>query len=141
MPLEEAYRILKEDGYYVVQDRTPDDCLVEGSSTHIRGYLFELFPELIDSEVSRRYTSPFVREALKRVGFRKVEEVKIWETRQVYETKQPLLQDLSERTGRSILHELDDDELKAFIDHVDKKLSDHTKITEQDRWTIWRAVK
>lgn len=138
---KEAYRILKDNRFYIVQDRTPDDCLIEGSANHIRGYLFELFPKLIDKEVSRRYTSPFVLETLKKVGFRKIEEVKLWETRKVYHTKDQLLEDLSERTGRSILHELDDNELRKFINHVDKSLSSNNSIIEKDRWTIWKAVK
>ncbi|WP_085505784.1 hypothetical protein [Thalassobacillus devorans] len=68
-------------------------------------------------------------------------EVKLWETRKVYHTKDQLLKDLSERTGRSILHELDDNELRIFINHVDKSLSSNKSIIEEDRWTIWRAVK
>ena len=138
---KEAYRLLKDGGYFIVQDRTPDDCLLKGSDNHIRGYLFELFPRLIDKEVGRRYPSHFVLETLKKVGFRKIEEVKLWETRKVYQTKDQLLEDLRERTGRSILHELDDNELRVFIDHVDKSLSSNNSIMEKDRWTIWKAVK
>ncbi|MFG6117611.1 class I SAM-dependent methyltransferase [Halobacillus sp. MO56] len=138
---QEAYRILKDDGYYIIQDRTPDDCLLKGNDNHIRGYLFELFPRLIDKEVSRRYSSQFVLETLKKVGFRKIEEVKLWETRKMYDTKDQLLEDLSERTGRSILHELDDNELRILINHVDKSLSSNNSIIEKDRWTIWIAVK
>ncbi|MFG6115558.1 class I SAM-dependent methyltransferase [Halobacillus sp. MO56] len=138
---KEAYRILNDEGYYIVQDRTPDDCLLKGNDNHIRGYLFELFPRLIDKEVSRRYTSQFVLKTLKKVGFRKIEEVKVWETRKVYPTKNQLLKDLSERTGRSILQGLDDNELRIFINHVDKSLSYNKSIIEKDRWTIWKAIK
>ncbi|GGC77016.1 hypothetical protein GCM10007216_04380 [Thalassobacillus devorans] len=60
----------------------------------------------------------------------------LWETRKVYPTKNQLLKDLSERTGRSILHELDDNELRIFINHVDKSLSSNKSIIEKDRWTI-----
>ncbi len=55
--------------------------------------------------------------------------------------KEQLLKDLSQRTGRSILHELNDDELNWLIEHIDKSLSINTNIVEKDRWTIWKAVK
>ncbi|MFG6117735.1 class I SAM-dependent methyltransferase [Thalassobacillus sp. B23F22_16] len=138
---KEAYRVLKNGGFYIIQDRTPDDCLLEGSVNHIRGYLFELFPKLIDKEVRRRYTSQTVWETLKKVGFREIEEVKLWETRREYSNKEQLLEDLSERTGRSILHELNDNELKKLITHVDESLSNDNTVIEKDRWTIWKAVK
>ncbi|MDN3017127.1 class I SAM-dependent methyltransferase [Paenibacillus sp. BSR1-1] len=137
----EANRILKEDGVYIVQDRTQADCLLEGTNSHIRGYFFELFPRLIETETKRRHDSQTVVSALKEAGFKDIQEITLWETRKVYETKGQLLQDLSERTGRSILHELDDNELKVLINHIDKSLKSETNIVEKDRWTIWRAVK
>ncbi|MBS4203645.1 class I SAM-dependent methyltransferase [Lederbergia citrea] len=138
---KEAYRLLKDNGFYIVQDRTPDDCLLEGNDSHIRGYFFELFPRLIEKETKRRHNSQFVLETLKEVGFREIEEVKLWETRKVYENKKQLLSDLSERTGRSILHELNDKELKLLINHIDDSISIDNNIVEKDRWTIWKAVK
>jgi ubiquinone/menaquinone biosynthesis C-methylase UbiE len=42
----EAHRLLKSDGVLIVQDRTPEDCLLPGSATHIRGYYFERYPKL-----------------------------------------------------------------------------------------------
>jgi ubiquinone/menaquinone biosynthesis C-methylase UbiE len=36
----EALRLLKQGGILIVQDRTPGDCLLPGSTRHIRGYLF-----------------------------------------------------------------------------------------------------
>lgn len=35
-PFNEAYRLLKTDGTFLIQDRTPEDCLLEGTPTHIR---------------------------------------------------------------------------------------------------------
>lgn len=138
---KEAYRLLKNDGFYIVQDRTPEDCSLDGNNSHIRGYFFELFPRLTEIETNRRYSSNFVIDALEKVGFREIQEVKLWETRTVYETKEQLLTDLKERTGRSILHELNDKELQLLTNHIDKSISTNNRIVEKDRWTIWKAVK
>ncbi|WP_077326411.1 class I SAM-dependent methyltransferase [Virgibacillus siamensis] len=137
----EAYRVLEDDGVYIVQDRTPQDCALKGDDNHIRGYFFELFPRLMEKETNRRYSSQFVNEALQAAGFRNMEEVTLWEVRQVFESKDQLLQDLSKRTGKSILHELNDAELQLLIDHIDKSISTNNGIIEKDRWTIWKAVK
>lgn len=138
---KEAYRLLADNGYYIVQDRTPEDCLLEGNEHHIRGYFFEQFPKLIEKETKRRYNSQFVIEILKEAGFREIQEVKLWETRKVYDHKKQLLEDLHERTGRSILHDLNDEELKVLIDAIDDCISIENNIVEKDRWTIWKAVK
>lgn len=138
---KEAYRVLEKNGIFIVQDRTPKDCLIEGDNSHIRGYFFELFPKLIEKETNRRHDSSLVMEKLMEVGFKEVEEVKLWETRKVYKNKEHLLKDLSERTGRSILHELDNQELKLLINHIDNSISTDTDIVEKDRWTIWMATK
>ncbi|MDV2682852.1 class I SAM-dependent methyltransferase [Alkalihalophilus lindianensis] len=138
---KEGYRVLEKDGVYMIQDRTPEDCLLAGSETHIRGYFFECFPKLVERETKRRYTSASVIKALKDVGFKEIEEVTLWETRNVYEKKEQLLKDISERTGRSILHELDDKELASLVDHIDDALTIDLNIVEKDRWTIWKAVK
>lgn len=137
----EAYRLLKNEGIYIVQDRTPEDCLLEGNDSHIRGYFFELFPVLIEKETKRRHNNQFVLETLQEVGFRELQEVKLWEIRYVYRNKEQLLKDLRERTGRSILHELDDKELNLLINYIDEAISTENNIIERDRWTIWKAVK
>ncbi|WP_251551219.1 class I SAM-dependent methyltransferase [Neobacillus muris] len=138
---KEANRILKDKGYLIVQDRTPEDCLVKGSESHIRGYFFEQFPELIEKETRRRHSSQVVVEALKEAGFRDIQEVTLWETRKVYETKEQLQTDLLERTGRSILHELTDKELLELVRVIGHSISANSTIVEKDRWTIWKAVK
>lgn len=138
---KEAYRLLEENGIFIIQDRTPEDCLLQGDRNHIRGYFFEVFPRLAEKEMNRRHDSSHVIEKLKDVGFKEVEEIKLWETRKVYETKEQLLNDLRNRTGRSILHELNDDELNLLIEHIDHSLAIDTDIIEKDRWTIWKAVK
>lgn len=138
---KEGYRILKDGGTIIVQDRTPEDCLLEGSVNHIRGYFSELFPRLAELEKQRRHSSKYVVESLQQVGFKSIELVKLWETRRVYQDKDQLLKDIIARTGRSILHELNDEELKLLVSHIDKSLSITTNIVEKDRWTIWKATK
>lgn len=138
---KEAYRLLEDNGQLIIQDRTPNDCLLEGNSSHIRGYFFELFPRLIEKETGRRHNSKKVIQTLKEVGFKEIKEVKLWEIRKVYKNKQQLLTDLNERTGRSILHELDDKELQLLINHIDSSILTDEDIVEKDRWTIWKAIK
>lgn len=69
-------------------------------------------------------------------GFEKVIERSIWETRRVYVGFSELAEDLRNRTGRSILHELSDNALEDLIDFVEEKLTDDEVIVERDRWTI-----
>ena len=138
---QEAFRLLENGGYYVIQDRTPDDCLLNGDNNHIRGYFFECFPRLTQTEGNRRHDGASVIEALLAVGFQDIQEIKLWETRKTYEDKEDLLQDLRQRTGRSILHELDDQELHVLISYIDDSIPDYSPIVEKDRWTIWAAKK
>src|SRR5699024_11742680 len=49
----EAYRVLQENGIYIIQDRTPDDCLL-----------------VAEKEKNRRYNSQFVIKNLKVAGFK-----------------------------------------------------------------------
>ncbi|GKS13200.1 methyltransferase [Paenibacillus chitinolyticus] len=139
---KEAYRIIKEGGLLIVQDRTPKDCLLPGDENHIRGYFFERFPQLIDKEISRRYDSGQVQQALESNGFRLAKTVSLWETRRVYYGLEELNKDLLLRTGRSILHELTDVELQELISFIEGKLSDsQPPIIEKDSWTVWFAIK
>lgn len=137
----EAHRVLKKGGYYIIQDRTPEDCLLAGDASHIRGYIFEVFPKLLKNEINRRHSSQRVMEKLTEAGFYQIEEVKLWETRKIYGHKQSLLEDIRKRTGRSILHELTDEELNLLINHLEQVLPEQTLIVEKDRWTVWKAVK
>jgi len=139
---EEAARILKPGGVIFVQDRTPEDCLLPGSETHIRGHFFEKYPRLIDQETRRRFSSDAVINALTRNEFEMVEEVKFWEDRKTYQEFSELEEDLRGRTGRSILHELNDEEVEELIQFIRTKLDENIKvIQERDRWTIWIARK
>ncbi|MCA1040436.1 methyltransferase domain-containing protein [Bacillus infantis] len=137
----ECFRVLRPGGFCLIQDRTPEDCLLPGSSTHIRGYFFEKFPALAEKEISRRYNSAAVHSALKKAGFFSVKEISLWEIRKKYKDISALRDDLLKRTGRSILHELNDSELAGLVWHIESRLPDAGEIIEEDRWTIWLAVK
>ncbi|ALM84882.1 class I SAM-dependent methyltransferase [Bordetella sp. N] len=137
----EAYRLLAAGGTVLIQDRTPEDVAVPGSPEHIRGYFFDCFPRLTAVEAGRRPVDGNVRAALARAGFTAVESVTLWETRKTYARFDDLAQDLAARTGRSILHELSDDELQVLIAHIGDRTGRAGTITEQDRWTLWIARK
>lgn len=133
----EASRILKPGGFFIVQDRTPEDCFVSGSPTHIRGWLMEFFPQLALQEKKRRHSRSYLSDNMKETGFSSIETRSLWETRKEYNTPEALFEDLRGRTGRSILHEVSDGEIERFITFLSSKLPPEEKIIEKDRWTIW----
>ena len=142
----EAFRLLGTGGVLIVQDQTPEDCLLPGSKTHIRGYFFSRYPRLASLEVTSRARSELVLQTLWQVGFRSVEERKFWETCAVYPNLEALTGDLLARTSNSILHELTDAELQdlvTYITYVQEQLqhASDAEIVEQDCWTVWSAVK
>jgi len=139
--LMEAYRILHENGVIIIQDRTPSDCFLEGDKRHIRGFIFELFPNLKEIELKRRYSSHEVKKQLEIAGFKNVKAIKFWETRKKYNSKADLLHEIESRKGRSILYELSDAALQELISYIDRKFSNEEAIVEKDRWTIWKAMK
>jgi ubiquinone/menaquinone biosynthesis C-methylase UbiE len=135
--MAEAYRILGPAGRIIIQDRTPDDVALPGSFEHIRGYFFERFPELLSIEQSRRWPGKSVQSAMTQAGFRNIREESFWETRRVYQDFSEVANDLRNRTGRSILHELSDLELEDLIGFIGSKGSKDEPIVEKDRWTLW----
>jgi ubiquinone/menaquinone biosynthesis C-methylase UbiE len=136
----EAHRVLVPGGSLIVQDRTPDDVQLPGSPEHIRGYFFERFPRLLTVELARRPTDAAVRDALQAAGFRNVRSVTLWELRKTHDDWEGLKQDLANRTGRSILHDLSDQELAELILFIEKRLPSDGPLVEKDRWTVWSAV-
>ncbi|MDN4072252.1 class I SAM-dependent methyltransferase [Fictibacillus terranigra] len=137
----EAFRLLKPGGTFIVQDRTPEDSLLPGTDTHIRGYFFEKAPELIEKEIKRRFSSERVIETLENAGFSHVEEVKLWEMRKHYSSVGELSVDLRKRTGRSILFEMNNEKLEQLISYIETRLRADQEISERDRWTLWFAKK
>ncbi|SDX48801.1 class I SAM-dependent methyltransferase [Pseudomonas salomonii] len=137
----EAFRVLAPGGKLLIQDRTPDDAHVAGSPVHIRGYFFECFPRLQEIEASRRPTDDRVVSALLKVGFENPQATQLWEIRKTYENFEDLESDLRNRTGRSILHELDDEELTHLISFIGARVDTDKPIKEMDRWTLWLAEK
>ncbi|WP_202077392.1 class I SAM-dependent methyltransferase [Caldalkalibacillus salinus] len=138
-PFTEAYRLLKDRGMLIIQDRTPGDCLLPSSQTHIRGFIFECFPHLASVECRRRYESEDVHRALRAAGFKHIQEEKLWEGRKTYHSVPAMVEELKARTGRSILHHLDDQELDTLCTFIKNRVK--APVTEMDRWTIWVAQK
>jgi hypothetical protein len=78
---------------------------------------------------------------MKQAGFRQVDVQQWWEIRAKHPNKEALKKDLAERTGRSILHDLTDDELERLICFIMEQLPSNQEIIEEDRWTIWIGKK
>lgn len=139
--LREASRILNKNGVLILQDRTIEDCTIPGSPEHIRGYFFSLFPKLIEIESKRRPKTNTIQTALQKHSLHVLPAQTQWEIRKIHDSVEALLQDLSPRTGRSILYELTDDELSQLLQHIQTALQNVSPIIERDRWTIWSAMK
>ena len=135
----EAARILKPGGILIVQDRTIEDVLQPASPAHLRGYFFEVFPRLLELEQQRRPSTRNVTDALQNAGFTGISTSSLAETRRTYHSIADLQSDLQARTGRSILHALDDDELQRLINHITIAVKGALPLTEEDQWTIWSA--
>ena len=136
----EAARILRPGGVLLIQDRTPEDVAQTGSVDHPRGWLFELYPRLLDVENERRPTGDHLRAVLAAAGFEDVTTTPLWEVRRRHADREDYLAEIATRTGRSILHELADGELADLVDELRRRLPDGP-LVEQDRWTLWRAVR
>ena len=136
----EARRVLVPGGSLIVQDRTPDDVQLPGSA-RARS---RLFLRTLPAAADRRAGAPADRCGRPRCpagdGFRNVESVTLWELRKTHDDWEALKQDLANRTGRSILHDLSDDELAELILFIEKRLPADGPIVEKDRWTLWSAV-
>jgi SAM-dependent methyltransferase len=136
----EAARVLRPGGILLIQDRTPEDVAQAGSVTHPRGWFFEIFPGLLEVENERRPTADAVSGTLATAGFDDVSTTSLWEVRRRYADPEDYLAEIASRTGRSILHELDDTELAELVAELRRRLP-AGPLVEQDRWTIWRAVR
>jgi ubiquinone/menaquinone biosynthesis C-methylase UbiE len=129
--LHEAHRILDATGIYIIQDRTPDDVQLAGSHEHIRGYVFERFPRLLEVEAARRPRREHLLQLLHQAGFTQTQTLTLWEVRQRYPEFAALAEDLRQRAGRSILHELTTEELSDFIDFIAASMPQDEPITKK----------
>jgi SAM-dependent methyltransferase len=134
----EAHRLLRPGGTYLIQDRTPDDVALPGSPEHPRGWFFEIFPALLDVENGRRRSADAVTQELTAGGFADVGTSSLWEVRRRYGSREDYLAEIRTRTGRSILHDLDDEELDTLVTELRRRLPEGP-LVEQDRWTVWSA--
>ena len=132
----EARRLLRPGGTYLVQDRTPDDVAQPGSPTNPRGWFFTVFPRLLDVEAGRRPTAQAFAADLADGGLAGVGVTSLVEVRRRYADREAYLAEIAARTGRSILHELDDDELAHLVAQLRVRLP-AGPLVEQDRWTLW----
>jgi ubiquinone/menaquinone biosynthesis C-methylase UbiE len=139
--LSEAFRLLKSGGIYIIQDRTPEDMSVPASKEHVRGYFFEKFPFLLDIEYKRRPISKIIQRKLKKTGFINIKSYSFWEIRKIYQNLTEMTSDLRNRTGRSILYELNDEQLKDLIEYIFFNFLSEETIVEKDRWTFWTAIR
>ncbi|MFC0525474.1 class I SAM-dependent methyltransferase [Pontibacillus salicampi] len=139
--VKELYRILQPGGFVLIQDRTLEDCFLPPDKEHVRGHFFTLFPELRKYEQVRRYNSDYVIRQLHGAGFFKIKVKKLMETRFLYPNHHELYKDLIQRRGRSILHELKDEELEHLASYIQDQYLPNESIIEKDRWTIWMAQK
>jgi SAM-dependent methyltransferase len=136
----EAARILRPGGILLIQDRTPEDVAQPGSLDHPRGWLFDLCPRLLEVENGRRPDAKQVAAALTADGFGPVTTTTLWEVRRRHADREDYLAEIAARTGRSILHELSDEELAASVAGLRRRIP-QGPLVEQDRWTLWRAVR
>lgn len=139
----EARRILRPGGVLLIQDRTMDDVLAPPSAEHLRGWFFALFPRLADVEADRRPAAEQVEVALSAAGFSLAGTHRLTELRRTYGDVDALRADLMARTGRSILHALDDEELARLTERICREATVGTAagepVREVDHWTLWEA--
>ena len=137
--VSEARRLLRPGGRYLVQDRTVDDVRQPPGRRHPRGYLFEVFPRLLGFELARRPDPAALGAAMRGAGF-EVTTQALWELRAVHPHRDAYLEEIRQRRGRSILHELDDREVARLLDVLADRLPAGEPVVETDRWTLWTGA-
>jgi ubiquinone/menaquinone biosynthesis C-methylase UbiE len=138
---KETWRLLAPGGTLVIQDRTPDDVVRPPGPENIRGYYFERFPQLREIDLARRYSTEEVHAALENAGFELAPDQAIDEVRTIHEDRAAYAEQMRARSGRSILHELDEEQLSELVSYILERIPATGPIVDQDRWTIWVASK
>ena len=64
----------------------------------------------------------------------------LWELRAVHPHRDAYLEEIRQRRGRSILHELDDREVARLVDVLADRLPAGEPVVETDRWTLWTGA-
>lgn len=82
-----------------------------------------MFPGLKEKEIERHHSAVKVRRALRATGFSLSVEQYLWETRLIHRNLKDMEQDILRRRGRSILHELNDEELHRLTRHISYRLT------------------
>jgi len=136
----ETWRLLRQGGVLVVQDRTFEDVQSLEPTFWIRSTLFEAFPNLIDFERSRRPDRKVYEEILVNIGFTEVQTISYQEVRKRYASFDELKAEIISRKGKSILYELSDGDIAAYCKLLEEKSFTHP-LVECDSWTIWLAKK
>lgn len=139
--ITEAFRVIKPGGLVIVQDRSIEDVLQPASPQHFRAQFFSEFPRLLETERHRRPKTAAFSRVLDQVGFDAPKVQTFWETRRTYGNPEALRNDLLDRTGRSILHEISDSELQSLTETIVTASNGHFPLDERDSWTIWSATK
>ncbi|WP_336885689.1 class I SAM-dependent methyltransferase [Xenorhabdus sp. Sc-CR9] len=137
----EAHRLLRSGGMYILQDRTVQDIQFPGSPEHIRGYIFDVYSHLRNIENQRRPSNDVVINELKFTGFKQIKSISLLEKRKTYKNFSQLAIDLQLRKGRSILHELSNEEITYLINYIEKEMGAKSDIIEKDFWTVWIGIK
>jgi 2-polyprenyl-3-methyl-5-hydroxy-6-metoxy-1,4-benzoquinol methylase len=136
----ELRRLLRPDGYCVVQDRTLEDVESADPTFWIRATLFEEFPQLLEFEGARRPTAQTYANVLRESGFIDIRVITYSETRKYYLSFRELEMEIMARKGKSILFELSDSELRRYCDRLKSKAM-NSSLRDVDPWTIWLAAK
>lgn len=139
--MKEAYRVVSRGGTVIVQDRTIEDVMQPTTPQHFRGHFFDEYPRLLELERKRRLGTEEFSNTIHAAGFETPEVHTFWETRRIYQNPDDLRSDLLARTGRSILHELSDNELATLTEKILAVSEHHFPLAEHDRWTMWVARK
>lgn len=136
--IQEAIRVLRKAGMLAIQDRSFENVLDNDAKHWIRSTLFHCFPELLDFERLRRPSEHGYLKMLEKHSLHTLAPVKFSEVRKSYASFSELEIEIMARKGKSILFELDDDQLKHYC-HRLKEASLVRRLEEIDQWTVWRA--